>query len=90
LTQTHLESITDALQEIELLIDEDEGVPYKIGDSFYTLSSEEATERMEGEKVVVEAQVEGLEEQLETIREELNKLKAKLYGKFGTSINLEK
>src|ERR1700733_700276 len=64
LTQTHLESITDALQEIELLIDEDEEVPYKIGDSFYTLSSEEATERMEGEKVVVEAQVEGLEEQL--------------------------
>lgn len=90
LTQTHLESITDALQEIELLIDEDDGVPYRIGDSFYTLSSDEATERMEGEKGVVEAQVEGLEEQLETIREELNKLKAKLYGKFGTSINLEK
>jgi prefoldin subunit 4 len=78
------------LQEIELLIDEDEGVPYKIGDSFYTLSSEEASERMEGEKGVVEHEVEGLEAQLEAIREDLDKLKAKLYGKFGTSINLEK
>jgi prefoldin subunit 4 len=85
-----LESLTDALQEIELLIDEDEGVPYRIGDTFYLLSTDEATERMEGEKGVVEGDVDKLQEQIEEMREELDQLKAKLYSKFGTSINLEK
>jgi prefoldin subunit 4 len=78
------------LQEIELVIDEDEGVPYKIGDSFYSLTVEEATERMEGEKVDIEAEIGKMEENIESIREDLDKLKVKLYGKFGTSINLEK
>jgi prefoldin subunit 4 len=78
------------LQEIELVIDEDEGVPYKIGDSFYSLTVEEATERMEGEKVSIEAEIGKMEENIESIREDLDKLKVKLYGKFGTSINLEK
>jgi prefoldin subunit 4 len=78
------------LQEIELVIDEDEGVPYKIGDSFYSLTVEEATERMEGEKLAIETEIGKMEENIESIREDLDKLKVKLYGKFGTSINLEK
>jgi prefoldin subunit 4 len=73
-----------------LVIDEDEGVPYKIGDSFYSLTVEDATERMEGEKVEIEAEIGKMEEGIESIREDLEKLKVKLYGKFGTSINLEK
>jgi prefoldin subunit 4 len=72
------------------MLDEDEGVPYRIGDSFYTLSTEEATERMEGDKEAINGEVDKLEEEVEGIREELGHLKAKLYGKFGTSINLEK
>jgi prefoldin subunit 4 len=72
------------------VIDEDEGVPYKIGDSFYSLSVEEATERMEGEKGEIETEIGKLEEDIENMKEDLSKLKVKLYGKFGTSINLEK
>jgi prefoldin subunit 4 len=79
------------MQEIELLIlDDDEGVPYKIGDSFYTLTVDEATERMEEEKALAEKEIGGMEEEIESVREDLNKLKVKLYGKFGSSINLEK
>ena len=79
------------MQEMELLIlDDDEGVPYKIGDSFYTLTVDEATERMEEEKAVVEKEIGEIEEEIETVKEELEKLKVKLYGKFGSSINLEK
>ena len=73
-----------------VILDEDEGVPYKIGDSFYTLTVDEATERMEEEKTLVEKQMGNMEEEIENVREELNKLKIKLYGKFGSSINLEK
>ena len=57
-------------------MDEDEKVPYRIGDFFYSLTAEEASERME--------------EQIETIKEQLEQLKVQLYGKFGNSINLEK
>jgi prefoldin subunit 4 len=73
-----------------LLLDDDEYVPYNIGDSFYSLSQEEATERMEGEKTVVEREIGKMEEEIEHVKEELGKLKVQLYGKFGNSINLEK
>jgi prefoldin subunit 4 len=73
-----------------LLLDEDEKIPYKIGDSFYSLTTEEASERMEKEKEVVELEIENMEEQLEIIKAKMDKLKVQLYGKFGNSINLEK
>lgn len=79
------------MQEIELLIlDDDEGVPYKIGDSFYTLTVDKATERMEEEKATAEKDIGSMEAEIENVRAELDKLKVKLYGKFGSSINLEK
>lgn len=65
-------------------------MPYKIGDSFYSLTTEEVTERMEGEKATAEAEISRMEEDIERIKEELSKLKVQLYGKFGNSINLEK
>jgi len=73
-----------------LLLDDGESVPYKIGDSFYSLTLEEATERMERERGVVEGEISKMEEEIESIKEELNQLKVELYGKFGNSINLEK
>jgi chaperonin cofactor prefoldin len=72
------------------MIDEEEGVPYKIGDSFYVLSTEEVTERMEGEKESTGGEISRMEEEIENLKGELEKLKKVLYGKFGTSINLEK
>ena len=84
-----MESITDALQEIELM-DEEDTVPYRIGDSFYSLKVEEATERMEGEKTVTEEEISKMEEEIEGMKTDLAKLKRILYGKFGSSINLEK
>ena len=83
--------MTDALQEMELLIlDDGEGVPYKIGDSFYVLTTEEAAERMEEEKGVVQGDIGKMVEEIDSIKEELENLKVQLYGKFGSSINLEK
>ena len=73
-----------------LLLDEDEGIPYKIGDSFYSLTPDEATSRMETERGEVETEIGKMEEEMEGIRENLAVLKRKLYGKFGASINLEK
>jgi chaperonin cofactor prefoldin len=83
--------LTDALQELELLLlDEDERIPYRVGDSFYSLTTEEATERIESEKGNVEGEIGKMKEEIEIIKEQLNKLKVQLYGKFGNSINLDK
>ena len=73
-----------------MLLDDDEGVPCKIGDSFYSLSVEEATERMEEEKGAAEEEIGRMEEEIDEVKRELEKLKVQLYGKFGNSINLEK
>jgi prefoldin subunit 4 len=78
------------LQEIELLIDDEDGVPYRIGDSFYTLSAVEATRRMEDEKASLEGEIATMDEGIEEIKDQLEGLKKRLYGKFGSSINLEK
>jgi prefoldin subunit 4 len=71
-------------------LDEDELVPYRIGESFYLLKAEEVAERMEGEKVAVEGEMTRMEEDVERCKTRLATLKRVLYGKFGSSINLER
>jgi chaperonin cofactor prefoldin len=71
-------------------MDEEDTVPYRIGDSFYLLKAEEATERMEGEKTTIESEISKMEEDIEGMKTQLAKLKRILYGKFGNSINLER
>ena len=73
-----------------MILEDDERVPYKVGDAFYSLTTEEVTERMEREKTAVEGEINRMEEDIDSIKKELSKLKVQLYGKFGNSINLEK
>ena len=65
------------------MIDDEDGVPYRIGDSFYRVSPEEARSEVEGE-------IGRMQEEIRGIRGQLEVLKRLLYGKFGSSINLEK
>jgi prefoldin subunit 4 len=62
---------------------------YKIGDSFITLPLPEVQEMLATSTTKIEEDVTALEEQLETIREEMTQLKVELYARFGRSINLE-
>lgn len=62
---------------------------YKIGDTFFSLPLPEAQELLASSTERIEKEVEELEEQLGGIREEMNKLKGKLYARFGRGINLE-
>ena len=62
---------------------------YKIGDSFVMLPLPEVQEQLSGSVDKINDQVSVLEEKLETIREEMQQLKAALYSRFGRSINLE-
>ncbi|KAJ1940264.1 hypothetical protein FBU59_003862 [Linderina macrospora] len=87
--KTEKEYLDDLAMEIELL-DDEEPVPYRIGDTFVMLPLEEAQERVEKDKDTIDARVEDLDSQISAIAEEMEVLKKALYGKFGRAINLEK
>lgn len=82
------EDLDDVSNELELA-DEDDKVPYKIGDSFISLPLPEVQEMLSTSTTRIEEEVAALEESLSTIREEQTELKVDLYARFGRSINLE-
>ncbi|TQS35640.1 hypothetical protein Golomagni_03935 [Golovinomyces magnicellulatus] len=82
------EDLEDVSNELELA-DEDEKIPYKIGDSFISLHVPEVQELLETSTIKIKEQVNQLEEKLSQIRTEMSELKVDLYARFGPSINLE-
>ena len=82
------EYLEDLEGELELA-DEDELIPYKVGDAFMNLTLDLVQSRLENEKSTVDDEVDSLESELASIREEMDELKVKLKSKFGDSINLE-
>jgi len=86
--QQEKEYITDITGELELT-EEDDLVPYKIGDAFVNLPLPEVRKRLESSADELDTEIEKLEGQMETAREEREELKVGLYAKFGKAINLE-
>ncbi|RQM07650.1 hypothetical protein DH86_00001672, partial [Scytalidium sp. 3C] len=82
------EDLDDVSNELELA-DEDDLIPYQIGDSFMSLPLSEVQELLSASTERIEEDVSALEEKLNTIREEMSQLKVQLYARFGRSINLE-
>ncbi|KAF3091746.1 hypothetical protein TWF569_002531 [Orbilia oligospora] len=85
---TEKEYLTDVSSELELS-DDDDLVPYKIGDAFVSLRVEEVRELLEGEIRVIDDEIEELEGKVRDDKEKMDELKVVLYAKFGKSINLE-
>ncbi|KAL3436630.1 Prefoldin subunit-domain-containing protein [Aspergillus tetrazonus] len=86
--QKDKEDLEEISTELELA-DEDELVPYKIGDSFVHLPLEEAQTLLASSTEQIDSEVAKLEETLSDLREEMQQLKVALYARFGRSINLE-
>jgi len=87
--QTEKEYIDDLSMEMELM-DEDETVNYKIGDTFVLIKQSEAVKRLETQNAFLDSKVTDLETQIEGLDSKLEFLKKQLYAKFGTAINLER
>ncbi|KAK9464582.1 Prefoldin subunit-domain-containing protein [Lipomyces arxii] len=83
------EYLEDVSTEIEL-IDEDDMVPYKIGDSFYWIKQLEAVVRIEQATETTSSDLEELEAKVKITKEGMDQLKELLYNKFGNAINLER
>ncbi|KAI9764583.1 MAG: hypothetical protein M1835_007547 [Candelina submexicana] len=86
--QKDKEDLEEISNELELA-DEDEKIPYKIGDSFISLPLAEVQTLLSSSTEKIEEGVSALEEKLSTVREEMQQLKVALYARFGRSINLE-
>ncbi|KAJ5523824.1 hypothetical protein N7504_001292 [Penicillium tannophilum] len=86
--QKDKEDLEEVSMELELA-DEDELVPYKIGDSFFQLPLEEAQAMLTTSTEQIDTDVSKLEDSISELREELQQLKVSLYARFGRSINLE-
>ncbi|KAL2155472.1 hypothetical protein VTH82DRAFT_214 [Thermothelomyces myriococcoides] len=82
------EELDDITTELELA-DEDETVPYKIGDAFFHIPLPQAQEMLGTSTAKLEEEIGELEEKLSSIREEMTQLKVELYARFGKTINLE-
>ncbi|KAH6666502.1 Prefoldin subunit-domain-containing protein [Plectosphaerella plurivora] len=82
------EELDDLNLELEL-IDEEDKVPYKIGDTYFHILQPQAIELLGEAAAKIEDEVETMESKLETLKEEMTELKVALYARFGKSINLE-
>ncbi|SCU92508.1 LAFA_0F11056g1_1 [Lachancea sp. 'fantastica'] len=81
--------LDDVALEIEL-IDEEEQIQYKIGETFVFLKQSEVAEQLEKDGETVDAKIEQLEDSEADIDSRIAELKTALYGKFGDNINLER
>ncbi|KAK0634822.1 Prefoldin subunit-domain-containing protein [Bombardia bombarda] len=82
------EEFDDITSELELA-DEDDIVPYKVGDSFFHVQLPQAQEMLAISTAKIEEEISDLEDKLSTIRGEMTQLKVELYARFGRTINLE-
>ncbi|KAK0626349.1 Prefoldin subunit-domain-containing protein [Immersiella caudata] len=82
------EELDDITNELELA-DEDDIIPYKVGDAFFHVPLPQAQEMLGISGAKVEEEITELEEKLANIRQEMLQLKVELYARFGKSINLE-
>ncbi|KAJ6263633.1 hypothetical protein Dda_2201 [Drechslerella dactyloides] len=86
--RTEKEYLSDVTNELELS-DDDDLVPYKIGDAFVSLRVEEVRELLEQESRGIDEEIEELESRVRSEQGKMDELKVQLYAKFGRSINLE-
>ncbi|KAK7473148.1 hypothetical protein VKT23_001249 [Stygiomarasmius scandens] len=82
------EALDDLAMELELA-DEDEPVLYKVGEAFLHLPLPKALKRLKKDQTEIDSQVSSLASSAEEIEKEMKLLKVTLYGKFGSSINLD-
>ncbi|KAF2204913.1 Prefoldin, subunit 4 [Delitschia confertaspora ATCC 74209] len=86
--QKEKEDLEEISMELEL-VDEEEKVPYKVGDCFVSLPQPEVLELLSASTEDIDKDVQALEDRLTTIRDQMQELKVALYARFGRSINLE-
>ena len=82
-----LNALQDALDEVEIAMESE--IRIMVGESFVSVSEDEALARLEKLRDNKKEEVDRLKATAEVIQKEMGGLKTYLYAKFGNSINLE-
>ncbi|CAD8142645.1 unnamed protein product [Paramecium octaurelia] len=83
-----LTRLSDSKDEMELM-DDDEKIPFKFGDSFIRVSVDKARILIDEQVANIKKQFEEDTKKIEETLKQMKNLKAKLYAKFGSQINLD-
>mmetsp|Transcript_89581 Transcript_89581/g.109624 ORF Transcript_89581/g.109624 Transcript_89581/m.109624 type:complete len:127 (-) Transcript_89581:102-482(-) len=87
--KTEVQAFKDAVDEIEGCMEAD-GILLKIGEAYTSVDEDSVTEKLTKLIDESEASLSQKSDEIEQVKSELDSLKKLLYGKFGSSINLEK
>ncbi|XP_045463657.1 probable prefoldin subunit 4 [Harmonia axyridis] len=86
--ENDLKSLEEACDEIALF-DDDEKIPYLVGEVFISRDATTTQECLEEAKKGISQEMKDLQMKTNELKESMNDLKYHLYGKFGSHINLE-
>ncbi|KAF0305385.1 putative prefoldin subunit 4 [Amphibalanus amphitrite] len=84
-----MKNLDDASDELLMVDDEEEPVPFMVADVFFHTPLEETKAKLETLKDELTRQMEELNSKGSRFKEEMALLKRDLYAKFGDNINLE-
>ena len=84
-----MQTLEDASTDMMMLEDDDEKIPYQIGEVFVYMTQDEVQETLDKTKDNLTGEVAKLEEKATDIKSQMSDLKTHLYAKFGNAINLE-
>lgn len=87
-TKNALKSLEEAADEIELF-DEDEQIPFVIGEVFVSHNLSKTQELLAACKEKKNQEIKQIQEKCKEIQEIMGELKAQLYHRFGSNIYLE-
>ena len=87
--KNEIQTLEDASTDLMMIEDDEEKVPYQIGEVFVSMRQDEIQENLEKNKERLQAEVAKFEEIGEEIKAQMSDLKTHLYAKFGNAINLE-
>ncbi|KAK9881479.1 hypothetical protein WA026_016363 [Henosepilachna vigintioctopunctata] len=86
--ENDLKSLEEACDEIALF-DEDEKIPYLVGEVFIYQDTSTTQDCLENAKKTVTQEMKDLQTISSELKDSMTELKYHLYGKFGSHINLE-
>lgn len=84
-----MEHHEDCLRDMELILDEEEPVKFRIGATFFALPLEGAQQRVQAGRDAFREELAGLRERQAAAEQQLAGLKRTLEAKFGDQIRLE-
>ncbi|CAG9561212.1 unnamed protein product [Danaus chrysippus] len=86
--QNDMKNLEEAVEELGLA-DDSEKIPYLVGEVFICQSLEDTLQSLEDNKTKKQEEIAELEAKCDDLKSQMAELKAHLYGKFGSHINLE-